>query len=122
MRPGFAAGIVMTTPPFPYARPAVQEPVGLPILFDGSLTNEERRYHLHYGEVGLRDGQLVTSGAYGWTMVVTGVGPTVRWARDRANSLADTVIIPNVRYRRDIGDRLIAGDLARVKRLELLGH
>jgi phosphoribosylamine---glycine ligase len=122
VRPGFAAGIVMTTPPFPYARPAVQEPVGLPVLFDGSLTNKDRRHHLHYGEVGLRDGQLVTSGAYGWTMVVTGVGPTVRSARDRANSLADKVVIPNVRYRRDIGDRLIAGDLERLERLGLFGQ
>src|ERR1700728_975695 len=29
---GFSAGIVMTTPPFPYARPTVQGPVGLPVL------------------------------------------------------------------------------------------
>ena len=33
-RKGFAAGIVMTTPPFPYARPNVESPVGLPVLFD----------------------------------------------------------------------------------------
>jgi phosphoribosylamine---glycine ligase len=118
VRPGFAAGIVMTTPPFPYARPAVQEPVGLPVLFDESLSEAERR-HLHFGEVGLKDGQLVTSGAYGWTMVVTGIGPTVSSAQKCANALADKVIIPNVRYRRDIGDRLIAGDLERVERLGL---
>ena len=68
----------MTTPPFPYARPTVQEPVGLPVLFDETLTAYDRR-HLHYGEVGMKDGQLVTSGAYGWTMVVTGTGPTVQW-------------------------------------------
>jgi phosphoribosylamine---glycine ligase len=76
--------------------------------------NDDERRHLHYGEVGLRDGQLVTSGAYGWTMVVTGTGPTIRDARDRANLLADRVIIPNARYRKDIGDRLASGDLERV--------
>jgi phosphoribosylamine---glycine ligase len=39
---GFSAGIVMTTPPFPYARPNVQEPLGLPVLFDERLTEEDR--------------------------------------------------------------------------------
>jgi phosphoribosylamine---glycine ligase len=117
-RSGFAAGIVMTTPPFPYARSMVPEPVGMPIVLDG--ISKDDRWHVHPGEVGLKDGQLVTSGAYGWTMVVTGIGNTVRAARDRANRLADRIIIPNARYRRDIGDRLIAGDLARVRRLGLL--
>jgi phosphoribosylamine---glycine ligase len=117
-RPGFAAGIVMTTPPFPYDRSFVQEPVGMPIIFD--RVSDEERHHLHYGEVGLKNGQLVTSGAYGWTMVVTGTGRTVQEARDRANQLADRVIIPNARYRRDIGDRLAAGDLERIISLGLL--
>ncbi|HEY2464348.1 MAG TPA: phosphoribosylglycinamide synthetase C domain-containing protein [Steroidobacteraceae bacterium] len=116
---GFAAGVVMTTPPFPYSRTMVREPVGLPIVFD-RISDDERR-NLHYGEVGLKDGQLVTSGAYGWTMVVTGTGASVREARDRANDLADRVIIPNARYRRDIGDRLIAGELDRVAAMGLLG-
>lgn len=114
-RPGFAAGVVMTTPPFPYGRDVVQEPVGLPIVFDGIVP--EDRAHLHYGEVAVKDGQLVTSGAYGWTMVVTGTGPTVREARERANALAGKVIIPNARYRRDIGDRLIGGELERLAKL-----
>jgi phosphoribosylamine---glycine ligase len=118
-RAGFSVGIVLTTPPFPYARPAVDEPVGLPVLFSEDLTEDDRR-HLHYGEVGMRNGQLVTSGAYGWTMVVTGVGRTIEDARERANRLADRVVIPNVRYRRDIGDRLITGDLERVEALGLL--
>jgi phosphoribosylamine---glycine ligase len=117
--PGFAVGIVMTTPPFPYALPAVDATVGLPILFDGGLSDNDRR-HLHYGEVGMQNGQLVTSGAYGWTMVVTGTGATIREAQQRAVRLCDRVLISNVRYRRDIGDRLIAGDFTRVEQLGLL--
>jgi phosphoribosylamine---glycine ligase len=118
-RPGFAAGIVMTTPPFPYALPDVKVPIGLPIMFDESLTRDDRR-HIHYGEVALQNGQLVTSGAYGWTMVVTGVGETIATAQERANDLAGRVFIPNTRYRRDIGSRLIAGDFERVVSLGLL--
>jgi phosphoribosylamine--glycine ligase len=89
-------------------------------LFDGPLDAEDRR-HLHYGEVGMEQGELVTSGIYGWTMVVTGVGETIAAAQERANRLADRVLVPNVRYRRDIGDRLIAGDFARLEQWDLLG-
>lgn len=116
--PGFAAGIVLSTPPFPYARPDLKVPVGMPVLFDRSLTEDDFR-HLHYGEVGLQNGQLVTSGAYGWTIVVTGVGTSIIEAQARANSLAARVTIPNVRYRRDIGLRLINGEFARVQSLGL---
>jgi phosphoribosylamine---glycine ligase len=118
-RPGFCVGVVLTVPPFPYARPQVVEPLGLPVLFDGDLTAEERG-HLHYCEVGLEQGELVTSGIYGWVMVVTGTGETIAAAQQRANALADRVLVPNVRYRRDIGDKLIGGDYARVERLGLL--
>jgi phosphoribosylamine---glycine ligase len=120
-RSGFAAGIVLTTPPFPYSRPDVQMPVGMPVLFDKTLSEVDRR-HLHYGEVGLQNGRLVTSGAYGWTMVVTGVGSTVLEARERANQLAERVYVPNVRYRRDIGERLHAQELARIEELGLLSE
>ena len=41
-RPGFSAGIVLTLPSFPYQRPQVEEPVGLPVLFDGELTDGDR--------------------------------------------------------------------------------
>jgi phosphoribosylamine---glycine ligase len=118
-RPGFSVGVVLTTPPFPYSPAQVQRPIGLPVLFDGDLTAEDRQ-HLHYCELALEGGELVTSGGYGWAMVATGVGDSIATAQQRANRLADRVLIPNVRYRRDIGARLIAGDYARVEQLQLL--
>jgi phosphoribosylamine---glycine ligase len=54
------------------------------------------------------------------TMVVTGEGATVQDAQASANLLADKVLVPNARYRRDIGTRLIEGDLARVEGWDLL--
>jgi len=119
--PGFSAGIVMSTPPFPYARPEVKVPVGMPVLFEPGMSADELR-HVHYGEVGLQNGQLVTSGAYGWTLVVTGVAPTIAEAQQQANALAARITIPNVRYRRDIGARLVGGDFARVETLGLFGE
>jgi phosphoribosylamine---glycine ligase len=117
--PGFAVGIVMTTRPFPYSRTSVAEPIGLPILFDGDLTERDRA-NLHFGEVGLEGAQLVTAGYHGWTMVVTGTGPTIAEAQAHAYQLVRRVVIPDVRYRNDIGAKLIAGDFEYLNRLGLL--
>ncbi|HEY3696980.1 hypothetical protein [Phenylobacterium sp.] len=117
VRPGFCVGVVLTTPPFPYTRKQVMEPVGLPVLIEPQVDPR----HIHFGEVGLdASGQLVTSGIYGWTLVVTGEGMTIAAAQAEAYGHARRVLIPNARYRLDIGDRLIAGDYARVERLGLL--
>jgi phosphoribosylamine--glycine ligase len=115
-RSGFSVGIVMTTPPFPYSRRDVSEPIGLPISFDAGLS-EADRLNIHFGEVGLEADQLVTSGSYGWTLVVTGTGATIEIAKSKADRLVARVTIPNARYRTDIGKRLIEGQFARLDRL-----
>jgi phosphoribosylamine---glycine ligase len=110
---GFSTGIVLTTPPFPYTRKQVREPVGLPVLLDGALSEGDRR-NLHYGEIGRAGEDLVTSGLYGWTMVVTGCGDTIAVARSDAYARAARIHIPNVRYRLDIGEKLIQSDWAQL--------
>lgn len=119
MRAGFCAAVVLTTPPFPYDRKAVEEPVGLPVIFDGELARDELD-HLYFGEVGVSNGQLVTSGQYGWTMVATATANTIEAARDKANALAEKIVVPNMRYRRDIGSALMDGGFATVEKLGLL--
>ena len=118
--PGFAVGVVITTRPFPYIRTFVPEPIGLPILFDGELSECDRE-NIHFGEVGLEETQLVTAGYHGWTMVVTGTGATIDEAQSEAYRRVRRVVIPDLRYRNDIGDKLIANDFATVERLGLLG-
>ena len=81
--------------------------MGLPVII-GDI--DER--HLHLGEVGACGPELVTAGLYGWTAVVTGTGDTVEAAKTAAYANAAKVFAPNVRYRLDIGDRLIGGELA----------
>jgi phosphoribosylamine--glycine ligase len=114
VKPGYCVGVVLTTRPFPYNRKRVpSEPAGLPVLFEGELAPSEWR-HLHFAEVGKQDGDLVTAGMHGWTMIVTGLGGTVGTAREAAFGLAERVIIPNVRYRRDIGVKLETQELAQL--------
>jgi len=120
VRPGFSVGIVLTVPPFPYTRRQLPEPVGLPVLLPEPLGDEDRR-NIHLAEVGRQEGRLVTSGNYGWTMVVTGTGGTIAEAQRAAYARAARVAVPNLRYRLDIGDRLVAGDYAKLDTLGLLG-
>jgi phosphoribosylamine--glycine ligase len=115
---GFSVGIVLTIPPFPYSRMEIDEPVGLPVLLPDNFDAEDLR-HVHYAEVGLEEGQLVTSGNYGWPMVVTGTGPTIAVAQRAAYDRVRQILIPNVRYRLDIGDRLAARDYSNVDALSL---
>ena len=108
-RPGFSLAVVLTTPPFPYSRYEIAERVGMPLLV-GDIPEE----HLHLGEVGSDGPGLVTSGLYGWTAVVTGTGATIEEAMAQAYRHAGEVQTPNLRYRLDIGQKLIAGDLERL--------
>jgi phosphoribosylamine--glycine ligase len=109
VREGFSACIVLTTPPMPLSRKDVDAVVGLPVLI-GDIDAK----HLHLGEVGATGGNLVTAGLYGWTAVVTGTGATVEEAAEAAYSNAAKIRTPNLRYRLDIGDALINGDLDRL--------
>jgi phosphoribosylamine--glycine ligase len=116
-KPGYCVGIVLTTRPFPYNRKRIpSEPAGLPILFDGEISQSDRR-NLHFAEVGRQDGELVTAGLHGWTMIVTGTGGTIGAARTAAYGLAERVVIPNMRYRLDIGSKLETQDLAQLNAL-----
>lgn len=114
--PGYAVGVVLTVPPFPYRYGYEELSKGLPIVFESSLGTAERE-HLHYGEVAMLGDQLVTSGVMGYLMVATGVGDRVEDAQARAYGLARKVIVPNLRYRTDIGDEFLRNGRSLLQRL-----
>ena len=60
--------------------------------------------------------RLVTSGASGYVGVATGVGATVQRANDEALRIARGVVVPNLRYRTDIGERVTREDQACLRR------
>jgi phosphoribosylamine--glycine ligase len=112
-RDEFSVGVVLTVPPFPYPDGYDELGRGTPICFRDDITGADRDA-LHFGEVTMRDGQLRTAGMIGYTMVVTGVGTTIEEARREVYKRVDKVVIPNGRYRNDIGVRLIETDWARL--------
>jgi phosphoribosylamine--glycine ligase len=113
-RDGFAVGVVVTVPPFPYSSGYEQLSKGLPVLFTSEPTATDRA-HFHFAEVARRDGHLVTSGTVGYLMVVTGCGATVALARADAYARVAMVCVPHSRHRHDIGERFIATDERRLQ-------
>lgn len=112
---GFAVGVVLTVPPFPYPDGYERLSKGAPIVLHGLSAEEHAR--LHYGEMRLEGDQLVTAGSIGYVMVVTGRGLTVRDARHQAYGLVSKVVIPNLRYRSDIGEKYELSERAELVRL-----
>ena len=113
---GYAVGVVLTVPPFPYHFGYAELTKGTPVCLPPDLTRDERR-HLHFAEVGLDGGLLVTTGQIGYAMVVTGRGDTLEEAQRAAYALCDRIALPKVRYRNDIGDSLRTTGLAELGRL-----
>jgi len=117
--PGFASGVVLTVPPFPYSHGYAELSKGVPISFRDSMTGADHA-RLHLAEVALLGGQLVASGQTGYVGVATGTGDSVDAASERAYALARKVVVPNLRYRMDIGKRVAEHDLARLRELGYL--
>lgn len=117
---GYALGVVLTVPPFPYEEGYAKLSKGAPIFFRSALTEAEREA-LYYGEVAMKparpDGQLVTDGSLGYLMVATGRGADARTAQKSAYALAQKVVVRNVRYRNDIGENFLRRDQASLMRL-----
>ena len=59
----------------------------------------------------------MTAGSTGYVGVATGTGTTVEEANANALRVARGVVVPNLRYRRDIGERVARSDLARLQSL-----
>ena len=115
-RPGFAAGVVLTVPPFPYSHGYAELSKGEPICFHPGVTAADRAA-LHFAEVARLGDHLVTSGSCGYVGVATGIGDSVRAACDEAYRITRKVVVPNLRFRTDIGDRVRLHDLATLGRL-----
>jgi phosphoribosylamine---glycine ligase len=111
--PGYAVGVVLTVPPFPWDEPRCAPH---PIRFRGGDPDAATRAHLHWAEVARAEhGEgMRLAGSRGYPLVVTAVDADLREAQRKANALAARVVVPNLRYRRDIGEGLILDGLARL--------
>ncbi len=120
-KPGFAAGVVLTVPPFPYELGYDRLSRGTPICFSEKISDREHK-HLHFGEMAFKKKQWVTVGTEGYVMVVTGNGSSISEARRKAYDLVGKIAIPNVRYRNDIGVKVAASQFRTLKKMGYVGR
>jgi phosphoribosylamine---glycine ligase len=115
-RAGYAAGIVLTLPPFPYSYGYAELSKGTPLQFRSGMTDRQWE-NLHFCEVESKHGQLVASGTTGCIAVATAAASSIDAARTQAQALAKQVVVPNLRYRKDIGQKLIDHDFSTLRDL-----
>ena len=71
------------------------------MIFFKKPTPEE----VHIEDAKLVDGQWLVAGTSGVVLCVVGLGPTMKAAQQQAYSRVKNILIPNMYYRDDIGDR-----------------
>jgi phosphoribosylamine--glycine ligase len=113
---GFSCGVVLTVPPFPYSQGYEELAKGEPVCLRPG-TSQADRDAIFFAQVAQSGGQLVTSGSTGYVGVATGAGSTVDAACVAAYRRARQVVVPNLRYRTDIGARVRDHDLSRLQQL-----
>jgi phosphoribosylamine--glycine ligase len=112
--PGWSVGIVLTIPPFPRGEDGKSDSrLDPPIFFLSPVASE----HLHWVDVRQMDKRLFARRRTGYVAVATGTGATIAAARADAMLRADQIIVPDLRFRSDIG---ATGD-ANVACLRMLG-
>jgi phosphoribosylamine--glycine ligase len=112
----WSIGIVLTVPPFPEERPCA-DPAEDPPLFYHQDPAPDEIPHYHLSDVRIEDGQMFARRRTGYAMVVTGTGAAVERAQRAATARARNVVVPDLRWRTDIGDRFLAGEGERLRRL-----
>jgi phosphoribosylamine-glycine ligase len=99
---GYQLGVVVAIPPWPFEDEKAfrKYSEGATILF-----RRQSLDGIHIGEVKLEEGDWHIAGNSGYALVVTGSGATVSDAIEKAYQNVRNVMIPNMFYRSDIGQR-----------------
>jgi phosphoribosylamine--glycine ligase len=99
---GFQVGVVVAVPPWPFedAKSFRKYSEDATILWRREMTEG-----IHPGDVKIVDGDWRLTGASGYALVVTGAASTMIDARREAYNRVRNIMIPNMFYRTDIGER-----------------
>jgi len=101
-RSGFQVGVRIVVPPFPFNDPDTFAKNSKDALI---LFKKPGREGVHIEDVKLVKGEWVVTGTSGVVLIVVGMGPTMKAAQRQAYNRIDNIMIPNMYYRKDIGDR-----------------
>jgi phosphoribosylamine--glycine ligase len=99
---GYQVGVVVAIPPFPFE----DEKAFRKYSEDATILFKKPNLNgVHIGEVKLVDGDWHVAGRSGYALVITGSGASMREAINAAYLSVRNVMIPNMFYRDDIGQR-----------------
>ena len=110
-RSGFQIGVRVVVPPFPFHDPQRFEASSKDAVI---LFKTPSREGIHIEDVKLVNGEWMVTGTSGVVLIVCGTGPTMRQAQKQAYNRVRNVMIPNMYYRDDIGDRWVEEDSDRL--------
>ena len=106
--PGWSVAIVLTVPPFPATIEA--DPADDPPVFFHHPPDPSEQPHYHYVDMRQDGTQLLAHRRSGHVLIATGTGVTIPLAQAAAVARARNVVVPDLRWRSDIGDRVLHGE------------
>jgi phosphoribosylamine---glycine ligase len=103
-RSGFQIGVRIVVPPFPFDDDETFDSFSKNsvIVFKKPPQDE-----IHIEDVKQVNGQWLVAGTSGVILIVVGLGATMKQAQQQVYSRIKNVLIPNMYYRTDIGDRWV---------------
>ncbi|MFW5918679.1 MAG: phosphoribosylamine--glycine ligase [Halanaeroarchaeum sp.] len=115
---GYQVGVRIVLPPFPFDDPKTydENSRNAAVVFE-----TESHEGIHLEDVKRVDGQWRAAGESGMPIVVTGMGETMQEARSQTYDRIDAIVMPNMYYRDDIGERWIDGEGDRLQSWGYLG-
>ncbi|MFB6301010.1 MAG: phosphoribosylamine--glycine ligase [Halobacteriales archaeon] len=115
---GYQIAVRVVLPPFPFDDEETydENSRNAAVVFE-----TESREGIHIEDTKNVDGQWRVAGESGMPLVVTGKGGTMQEARTQAYDRIDSIAMPNMYYRDDIGERWIDGEGDRLQAWGFLG-
>ncbi len=110
-RTGFQIGVRIVVPPFPFRDKQTFESSSKDAVI---LFKTPSREGFHIEDVKFADDEWLVTGTSGVVLIVCGLGPTMKQAQRQAYNRVKNVMIPNMYYREDIGDRWFEEDSDRL--------
>jgi len=110
-RSGFQVGVRIVVPPFPFNDQETFESSSKDAVI---LFKTPSRDGLHIEDVKAVNGEWLVTGTSGVVLIVCGTGSSMKQAQRQAYNRVRNVMIPNMYYREDIGDRWLEEDSDRL--------
>lgn len=101
-RSGFQVGVRIVVPPFPYRDPETFETSSKDAVI---IFKKPVREGVHIEDVKTVDNEWLVTGTSGVVLIVVGLGSTMKQAQRQVYNRIENIMIPNMFYRKDIGDR-----------------